>query len=91
MGKGPACPHCQSRESSVVDKRPGKRGVRRRRQCGDCNKRFTTLEMALDLDEKVPRELFTRLEWAQHIIAEASFEVVKSLNHATAALKDEGK
>lgn len=92
MGSGPPCPHCQSCVSSVVDKRPRKRGVRRRRECGNCNKRFTTLEMSVGLDEKPPRELFNRLEWAQAIISDATFQVVAALDQAATALKnDQGK
>jgi hypothetical protein len=38
------CPHCQSNASHVVDSRPVANGVRRRRECERCGKRFTTLE-----------------------------------------------
>jgi len=40
------CPYCSSLEEKVVDSREGKDGavVRRRRQCQQCLKRFTTYE-----------------------------------------------
>jgi transcriptional repressor NrdR len=40
------CPYCGSLEEKVVDSREGKDGtvVRRRRQCRQCLKRFTTYE-----------------------------------------------
>ncbi|HLR20743.1 MAG TPA: transcriptional regulator NrdR [Tissierellaceae bacterium] len=40
------CPYCNYMESKVVDSRPTDEGqaIRRRRECMDCNKRFTTYE-----------------------------------------------
>jgi transcriptional repressor NrdR len=40
------CPYCGGREEKVVDSREGKEGevVRRRRQCQQCRRRFTTYE-----------------------------------------------
>jgi transcriptional repressor NrdR len=40
------CPYCSSLEEKVVDSREGKDGlvVRRRRQCQQCMRRFTTYE-----------------------------------------------
>lgn len=40
------CPYCGSREEKVVDSREGKEGgvIRRRRQCLQCSRRFTTYE-----------------------------------------------
>lgn len=40
------CPFCLSHESKVVDSRIGGDGasIRRRRECSDCNKRYTTYE-----------------------------------------------
>ena len=42
------CPACYAvvawRGSIVLDSRPSHGGIRRRRQCGDCGARFTTLE-----------------------------------------------
>ncbi len=38
------CPYCFSSESKVTDKRFSPKGVRRRRECLKCKKRFTTYE-----------------------------------------------
>ena len=40
------CPYCQSISSKVIDKRSvdGRGEIRRRRECLDCSKRFTTYE-----------------------------------------------
>jgi transcriptional repressor NrdR len=42
------CPFCSSEETKVIDSRLAGEGrqVRRRRQCLDCNERFTTFETA---------------------------------------------
>lgn len=41
------CPYCSCEESKVVDSRPTDEGerIRRRRECFNCNKRFTTYEI----------------------------------------------
>ncbi len=46
------CPYCEFDESKVVDSRPTEEGrvIRRRRECSNCNKRFTTYEKV----EEVP-------------------------------------
>ena len=38
------CPHCQSRDLRVVDSRHADDATRRRRECGNCGRRFTTYE-----------------------------------------------
>ena len=38
------CPFCGHPDSRVIDSRPDEAGVRRRRECQECNRRFTTLE-----------------------------------------------
>jgi len=48
------CPFCRSEETKVIDSRLASEGyqVRRRRECLDCNERFTTLESA---ERNLPR------------------------------------
>jgi transcriptional repressor NrdR len=43
------CPYCRHADSRVVDSREADDGalIRRRRQCQDCGKRFTTVEEAV--------------------------------------------
>jgi len=45
------CPYCRSLESRVVDSRLSKEGdvIRRRRECLECNSRYTTYERIEDL------------------------------------------
>ena len=43
------CPHCQSAESKVIDSRPSKGNVWRRRECLSCGRRFTTTEVVGNL------------------------------------------
>lgn len=38
------CPYCSNPETKVLDSRESENSVRRRRECGKCNKRFTTYE-----------------------------------------------
>ena len=38
------CPYCNYSDSKVIDSRDINKGIRRRRQCLNCNKRFTTYE-----------------------------------------------
>ena len=38
------CPYCLHGKSSVTDKRASPKGIRRRRECLKCKKRFTTYE-----------------------------------------------
>lgn len=39
------CPVCGYPDSRVVDSRPADENIRRRRECSDCQKRFTTYEI----------------------------------------------
>ena len=38
------CPYCQGNDTRVIDTRGAGEGVRRRRECNGCGKRFTTYE-----------------------------------------------
>lgn len=38
------CPYCESESLNVVDSRASNDGVRRRRMCNECKRRFTTYE-----------------------------------------------
>jgi transcriptional repressor NrdR len=45
------CPYCGAFDSRVLDSRPAEEGnsVRRRRECGECGRRFTTYERVDEL------------------------------------------
>lgn len=40
------CPFCGHTDTQVIDSRTSEDSIRRRRQCGQCEKRFTTYERA---------------------------------------------
>jgi transcriptional repressor NrdR len=40
------CPFCEQSDTKVIDSRPDSDGIRRRRECMDCDQRFTTIERA---------------------------------------------
>jgi transcriptional repressor NrdR len=43
------CPFCGSMNSRVIDTRSAEGGIRRRRECEDCDRRFTTYERVAPL------------------------------------------
>jgi transcriptional repressor NrdR len=43
------CPFCASTNSRVIDTRSAESGIRRRRECEDCGRRFTTYERVAPL------------------------------------------
>jgi transcriptional repressor NrdR len=43
------CPFCASTNSRVIDTRSAEGGIRRRRECEDCQRRFTTYERVAPL------------------------------------------
>ena len=49
------CPYCNYKDTQVLESRllPESVGVRRRRECRKCGKRFTTHELVVNLDLKV--------------------------------------
>lgn len=49
------CPYCANQDTQVLESRalPESDGIRRRRECKKCNKRFTTHEKVVNLDLKV--------------------------------------
>ncbi|HBA02874.1 MAG TPA: transcriptional regulator NrdR, partial [Clostridium sp.] len=61
------CPYCNGEESKVVDSRATEDdgAIRRRRECLNCNKRYTTYEKIEDIQifvikRNLTRELFNR-------------------------------
>jgi len=49
------CPFCGSTDSSVTETRDSPDGLRRRRTCASCKRRFTTYERALEPGLKVEK------------------------------------
>jgi transcriptional repressor NrdR len=50
------CPFCASTNSRVIDTRSAEGGVRRRRECEDCGRRFTTYERVAPLRLRVIKQ-----------------------------------
>ena len=60
------CPDCGAR-AEVLDSRPRSDGVRRRRRCTSCRRRFTTFERAqVAPDELAARVAALALDLADH-------------------------
>ena len=49
------CPYCNHHETKVIDSRESKDGleIKRRRECLNCEKRYSTVEKILKLDLEV--------------------------------------
>lgn len=61
------CPHCQYKNTKVLDSRPIEEGrsIRRRRQCESCNFRFTTFERLEEVPLVVVKKEGTREEFSR--------------------------
>lgn len=53
MQTGMICPYCGYGKSMVVDSRACADGIRRRRECDQCMKRFTTYEFTDAMVRKI--------------------------------------
>lgn len=96
------CPYCSDTKSRVTDKRDSPKGIRRRRECLKCKKRFTTYETIERSDLYVVkkdgrREKFSREKLEQGI--EKAFEkrpiskekIDKMTNEIEEQLRKKGK
>ena len=96
------CPHCSHTNFKVTDKRSSPNGVRRRRECLACSKRFTTYEKieigeayVIKKDER--REKFQREKLEKGI--ERAFEkrpisqekIQKMINEVEEQIRKKGK
>ncbi|UOQ47179.1 MULTISPECIES: transcriptional regulator NrdR [Gracilibacillus] len=61
------CPHCQYKNTKVLDSRPIEEGrsIRRRRECESCNFRFTTFERIEEVPLIVVKKEGTREEYSR--------------------------
>ena len=96
------CPFCSSTESRVTDKRASPEGIRRRRECLKCKKRYTTYEKVSSQDFYVikkdgKREVFDKNKLSTGI--ERAFEkrpvsaekIDKMINEIEEQLRRKGK
>jgi len=64
------CPYCDSQSSKVIDSRDTGGNVRRRRECSECERRFTTYETAEKLDIKIIKSDGTEEQFDENKIIE---------------------
>ena len=96
------CPYCSHIKSKVTDKRNSPEGIRRRRECLKCKKRFTTYERASQHDFYIikkdkNREKFSREKLEKGIYK--AFEkrpiskqkIKKAINEIEESLRKKGK
>ena len=96
------CPYCENSTSKVTNKRKSLNSIRRRRECLECEKRFTTYETIVKEDLYVikkdkRREKFSREKLAAGI--EKAFEkrpvpkeeIEKMINNIEEQLRKRGK
>ncbi len=64
------CPYCGSDDTKVIDSRPAddNASIRRRRECEDCGKRFTTYEKVEMMPLMVIKKDGTREQYDRHKI-----------------------
>lgn len=64
------CPFCQADNDRVIDSRSHENGyvIRRRRQCCECERRFTTYETVAEMDVRVIKKDGTREPFDPHKI-----------------------
>ena len=58
------CPYCEHPDSRVTDSRDAADGIRRRRECSRCSRRFTTLEQVQTTSLMVTKQDGRREEFA---------------------------
>lgn len=98
------CPFCQKTETRVLDSRvtPDHSSIRRRRSCGECDKRFTTYERVEQTEITIVkrdgrREAFSREKALKGILNAVGKRPVKRekidaiVNNVEASLRDLGK
>ena len=96
------CPYCNNNASKVTDKRKSPEGIRRRRECLKCGKRFTTYEKREQSDLYVikkdgRRERFSKEKFEKGI--EKAFEkrpveknkIEKMINEIEEQIRKKGK
>ena len=96
------CPYCSGKTSKVTDKRDSPHGIRRRRECLKCKKRFTTHEKITQHDFYIikkdkSREKFSREKLEKGV--EKAFEkrpvskekIDKMMNEIEEQLRKKGK
>lgn len=81
------CPFCAHEESKVVDSRPTDEGqaIRRRRECTNCKKRFTTYEKIEELPLIVIKKGGNRESYNRHKVMNG---IIRSCEKRPVSLQD---
>jgi transcriptional repressor NrdR len=96
------CPYCRSKNLKVTNKRNCPEGIRRRRECLDCKKRFTTYEKPVKEESWVIKKDNTREKFDREKLkkgVEKAFEkrpvpkekIDKMINEIEEQLEKKGK
>lgn len=71
------CPYCGFEDSKVIDSRPSEEKIRRRRECLECGKRFTTYEIIERLPLMVIKRDQTRQPFSRDKLMEGLLRATK--------------
>lgn len=84
------CPFCEFHDSKVVDSRAAEEGnsIRRRRECLQCAKRFTTYEMVEDLPLRVIKKDGRRMAFDRSKILNGLMKACEKRPITLAVLED---
>ena len=90
------CIYCDGGETKVVDTRESSEKIRRRRECKDCGRRFTTYETAEDLEITVTKREGENEKFSEEKIREGVEKAAKKtsidedqIEKVVEAVKDE--
>ena len=83
------CPFCHTQDTRVIDSRLASEGdqVRRRRECGGCNERFTTYEGAELLLPRVVKRDGTRVQFDEQRLRNGMLRALEKRPVATEAVE----
>ncbi|MFB6144052.1 MAG: transcriptional regulator NrdR [Candidatus Nanohaloarchaea archaeon] len=82
------CVYCDSGDTSVVDTRDTEDKVRRRRECDDCGRRFTTYEEAEQFDITVIKKSGDREDFSEEKLRDG---IERATNKTSLGEDDAGK
>lgn len=84
------CPYCKKDNDKVIDTRPSEDGstIRRRRECLECAKRFTTHERLEDLPIRVIKKTGRREPYDRNKILNGVLRAVEKRSISTQTVED---
>lgn len=87
------CPFCNNPTTCVTDSREAAEGreVRRRRECPECSKRFTTYEIAVEVNEGASEMTLTQAKRAIAQLLEAEQTGMRLMKEKLSEARDFAK